>query len=190
MKIDAIETTGNALRFTLKDAIPGYANAVRRAGALVPTFAIDKVTMYENSSAMFDEYLSHRIGLVPITTPAKGYSEKDEVIFNLDATGPKTVYSAELETNDKDVHVANEGIPIIKLGEGQRVRLEGKATLGTATRHAKFQAGLITYEQKNDTTYDFYIEGFGQMPPKEIVNKAFEVIKEELKELEKEAKKL
>ncbi|MCW6159967.1 MAG: DNA-directed RNA polymerase subunit D [Candidatus Micrarchaeales archaeon] len=190
MKIEAIEATGNALRFTLKDAIPGYANAVRRASARVPTFAIDKITMYENTSAMFDEYISHRIGLVPITTPAKGYSEKDEVIFNLDATGPKTVYSGELETSDKDVKVANAEIPLIKLGEGQRVRLEGKALLGTSSRHAKFQAGLVTYEQKNDTTYAFYVEGFGQMPPKEIVNKTFEVIKEELKELEKEAKKL
>lgn len=190
MKIDAIEATGNALRFTLKDAIPGYANAMRRAGALVPTFAIDRVTIYENTTAMFDEYIAHRIGLVPIKTPAKGYSEKDEVLFNLDATGPKVVYSKELETNDKDIRPANEEIPLIKLGEGQRIRLEGKALLGTASRHAKFQPGLITYEQKEESTYKFYIEGFGQMPPREIVNKAFEAIKEELKELEKDAKKL
>ena len=82
MKIDILEDKGNVFRFSLKSASNAYANAIRRiATGSVPTFAIDKVTFYENSSSIFDEYIAHRIGLVPITTPLKGYTEKDEVLF-------------------------------------------------------------------------------------------------------------
>jgi len=190
MKLDATESTGATFSFEIKDAGPALANAIRRSAInSVPTFAIDKTTFYENTTAMFDEYIAHRIGLVPIKTPSKGYSDKDEIIFNLDVVGPKTVYSKELESKDKDVVVANDNIPIIKLAEGQKLRLDGKAIMSTAMRHSKFQPGLVTYDLEKNT-YKFYVESFGQMPPKEIINKAFEAIKEELKEIGKQVDKL
>lgn len=190
MKIEVLESNDTVFRFDLKDASPGFANAIRRAAInSVKSFAIDKTTFYENTTALFDEYIAHRIGLVPIKTPSKGYSDTDEIVFALDATGPKTVYSKDLESSEKAVSVANENIPIIKLAEGQRLRIEGKAKLGTGLSHSKFQPGLVSYEAK-DGVYNFYIESFGQMPPKEIINKAFEAIKEELKDVEKEVKKL
>jgi DNA-directed RNA polymerase subunit D len=186
MKLDSIESTETTFSFDLKDASPALANAIRRAAInSVSTFAIDKTTVYENTTAMFDEYIAHRIGLVPIRTPSKGYTDKDEIIFSLDANGPKTVYSKELESKDKDVKVANENIPIIKLAEGQKLRMDGKAVMSTAMRHSKFQPGIVTYDLEK-STYKFYVESFGQMPPKEIINKAFEAIKTELKEIGKE----
>ncbi|MEM3227823.1 MAG: DNA-directed RNA polymerase subunit D, partial [Candidatus Micrarchaeaceae archaeon] len=133
MEIKIIEESEKIFRFILSGVDTAYANALRRAAInSVQTFAIDKVTFYENTTAMFDEYIAHRIGLIPITTPLKGYDEKDEVLFTLDATGPKTVYSKELLSSDKNVKVANENIPIMKLASEQRLRLEGKAVLGTA----------------------------------------------------------
>jgi DNA-directed RNA polymerase subunit D len=190
MKIAAIEESGMALSFELRDCSPAYANAIRRSAMdNVATFAINTVTFYENSSAMFDEFIAHRMGLVPIKTPSKGYDSEDEVIFAVDETGPKTVYSRDFSTSDKDVKVSNENIPIIKLAESQRVRAEGKATLGTAAKHAKFQPGLITYNEEKGV-HSFYVESFGQMPPKELINKALEAIREELKEVGKELKKL
>ena len=191
MEIKVLEDGQKVFRFTLSKATPAYANALRRiAMNSVNTFAIDKTTFYENSSPMFDEYIAHRIGLVPIKTPSKGYGEEDNILFTLDAQGPKTVYSGELKSAEKDVAVANENIPIIKLAEGQRIRVEGKATLGAAMTHAKFQPGLVTYDQKGDDSFEFYVETFGQMPPREIINKACDIIKEHAKELSKEVKKV
>ncbi len=190
MRISDPEDLGTSMSFSIKECSPYVANAVRRSAmSAVQTFAMDRVTFYENSSAMFDEFIAHRMGLVPIKTPSKGYNEKDEIVFSVDETGPKTVYSGDFTTSDKDVKVANDKIPIIKLAEGQKVRAEGKAILGTAAKHAKFQPGLITYEE-NDGSYRFYVESFGQMPPKEIINKALDAIREELKDLLKEVKKL
>jgi DNA-directed RNA polymerase subunit D len=191
MKIESLEENNKVYRFVLKDATNSYANALRRVATNhVKCFAIDTVTFYENSSAIFDEYIAHRIGLVPIKTPSSGYSDEDEVLFTLEAEGPKTVYSGELEAKDKDVKVANEKIPLIKLAAEQKIRIDCKAVLGSGSRHAKFQPGLITYDQANDSTFNFYVETFGQMPPKEIINKAFSAIKDELKEVEKEVKKI
>jgi len=191
MKIEVLEDNSKVFSFALKDASAAYANALRRmAISHVKCFAIDSVTFYENSSAIFDEYIAHRIGLVPIKTPSSGYSEEDEIMFTLEAEGPKTVYSKELETKDKEVKVANENIPIIKLAPEQRLRVDCKAVMGTGLRHSKFQPGLITYDQADDYKFNFYIETFGQMPPKEIINKAISAIKDELKEIEKEVKKI
>mgnify|MGYP001626164805 FL=1 len=181
MQIKFLENSPFAVRFTISGINAAFANAIRRiAMGSVPTFAIDTVTFYENTSAMFDEYIAHRIGLIPIITPSKGYDEKDKILFSLEAEGPKTVYSSELKSEDKKVKVANEKIPIIKLAEGQHIRLEGTAVMGTGSRHAKFQPGYITYKQLGDDEFEFYIETFGQMPAGEILEKTLAVLEKAL----------
>ncbi len=191
MDIKIIEDNQKVFKFYIEGIKTAHANALRRAAInSVNTFAIDTVTFYENTSPMFDEYIAHRIGLVPIITPAKGYKEDDEILFTAEATGPSTVYSKDLESSDKEVRVANENIPIIKLGKEQRLRVEGKARLGTALKHAKFQPGLVAMEPVKENAFNFYVESFGQMPPKEIINKACDIIKEHIKEVSKVVKKL
>ncbi len=189
MKIDVKENDDKVFRFELSGADSGFANALRRtAMSRVECFAIDKVTFYENTSAMFDEYIAHRIGLVPINSTGK-HNADEEVLFTCEAQGPCTIYSKDLKSSDKEVRVANENIPIIKLADGQSIRIDAKAVLGNGYRHAKFQPGLATFEEKGDGKFDFYVESFGQLPPREIVSKAVEAIKDEMKELKKEAKK-
>jgi len=191
MKIEKFEADGNVATFTLADARTGVANAIRRSvSGSIACFAIDKITFYENTSAMFDEYIAHRIGLVPITTPTSGYNEKDEILFTLEATGPSTVYSKELVSADKEVTVANEKIPLIKLGADQKIRVECKAIMGVGTKHSKFQPGFVTYEESEDGSFSFQVESFGQMSPAEMITKAVASVRDELKEVEKNAKKL
>ncbi len=190
MKISVIESTPTALRFKLSAADYNMANTIRRIALnAVQSFAIDKITFYENSSPMFDEYIAHRIGLVPLATPAKGYDEKDQIVFSLSAEGPSTVYSKELKSSDKSVKPANEKIPLIKLAEGQTIRLEGKAVMGSGSRSAKFQPGLATFKPISETDFEFYIETFGQMPPAEILSRALGIITDNVKEVHKELKK-
>ena len=189
MKIDIIENTPTSIRFKLSGANFSTANAIRRTAiSRVPTFAIDSVTFYENSSAMFDEYIAHRIGLIPLATP-KGYDEKDEILFTLSAEGPTTVYSSDLKANDKEVKAVNGKIPIMKLALGQTIRLDGKAVMRDANTSPKFQPGLVTYKALSDKEFDFYIETFGQMSPAEILARALSIISDNVKEIHKELKK-
>ncbi|MGI0133639.1 MAG: hypothetical protein ACREBW_01610, partial [Candidatus Micrarchaeaceae archaeon] len=78
----------------------------------------------------------------------------------------------------------------IKLGSEQRLRIDCKAVLGEGNKHAKFQPGLVSYDQSGDNAFTFTVEAFGQMSPKEIINKALTRIKEEVKDIQKSAKKL
>ena len=189
MKVSVIESLPGVMRVDLSGVSFGLANTIRRvAMASVGCFAIDKVTFYDNSSALFDEYLAHRLGLVPITTP-KGYDEKDNVVFSIDVEGPATVYSRDMKSSDKEVAVANGNIPIIKLAEGQKLRFDGQAVLGKGSKASKFQPGLVTYKSKDATNFEFYIESFGQMPANEIMKRALDIITSNLKEIQKEIKK-
>ncbi len=189
MKVKIEEDGEGALKFALTGASNSYANALRRAAmSLVGCFAIDKVTFYENGSVMFDEYIAHRIGLAPISTPAK-VSGDEEVLFTLEANGPCTVYSELLKSQDKEVRTANGKIPLVKLTEGQQLRLDAKAIVGTGITHAKFQPAIATFEQTGDDSFDFYIESFGQMTPREVAQKAIDALNERVKEIKKDIKK-
>jgi len=188
MQIEATKSTAKELAFTLKGASTALVNAVRRTGmSRVQVFAIDKVTVYENSSSLFDEYIANRVGLIPITTP-DGYTEKDVILFSLDKDGPGTVYSKSLKSADSKVEVANDDIPIIKLAEGQQLRIEAKARLGTAKEHARFQPGILSYEKTGDT-FNMFVETFGQLSPKDILVKSVEVIEDKMKEVKEALKK-
>ncbi len=189
MKVTIVDNTPSAMTFKISGVNDSFANALRRVVInSVPCFAVDRVTFYENTSALFDEYISQRIGLIPLLTP-KGYSEKDKILFTLEAEGPCTVYSKDMKSDDKNVLVANEKVPIIKLAQGQRLKLDGQAILENARTSSKFQPGLATYKQLSDDEFEFYIETFGQMDAKEILNRALNIITEDLKKLAKEIEK-
>lgn len=180
MEVKVVLEKDNKLEFILKGVSTSFANLLRKyAMSSVPVLAIDEVTIYENTSAIFDEYIAHRIGLIPIITPLN--VPKDvEVTFYLEASGPKVVYSGDLESKDKEIKVAKSKIPIITLENNQSLRLEGKAILSTAKKHAKFQASLTTYEIKDKDTFYFKVESFWQLSARNVVIKASEVLEEDL----------
>ena len=193
MKVAIKKEDEGRLEFTLKDATVSYANMIRRIGmGQVPVFAIQSVTVYENRTSMFDEYIAHRIGLIPISTPAK-YAGEDEVLFTLDAQGPCTVYSKDLKSFDDKVKVSNPNIPIIRLGEGQNLRIEGKARLGTGRQHARHQPGLISYSYDDKGNFEFKVESFSQISPREMITRACEIAEKKcdefLEALEEEKEK-
>ena len=146
VNIKVLEETPTTFKFVWEGVGPKLANIVRRiAMGDVLTLAIETVHIYENSSVFFDEYIAHRLGLIPIKT-TKGFKKGDTVKFNLDKEGPCTVLSGDIISSDKKVGVMDKNIPIIMLKEGQRLRIEAEALMGDANQHAKWQPGLITYQ--------------------------------------------
>ena len=156
MEIEFASLDDTLARFTLSGASPGFANAFRRAMiGEVPTLAIEDLRIYDNTSALFDEMLAHRIGLIPIKTDLTTYTTQDKctcggagcpsctVTFTLSVEGPKTVMSSDLIPQDPKTTPVYDNIPIVKLVKGQKLVIEAHAILNTGREHAKWQPTLV-----------------------------------------------
>src|SRR3989344_8156217 len=112
MKIEIIEKSGNNLKFSLEESTPAFANTLRRIMiSEVPTLAIEDVELFDNSSALYDEMIALRLGLIPLTTNVKDYNFRDEctckgkgcskctVTFALNKKGPGAVFSGDLKSS-------------------------------------------------------------------------------------------
>ncbi|MCQ8893699.1 MAG: DNA-directed RNA polymerase subunit D [Methanolinea sp.] len=152
MEIEFLHSDDISARFTLAGPGQPFANALRRAMiGEVPTLAIEDVRIYDNTSALFDEMLAHRLGLIPIRTDLDCYVPQDQcgcggagcdrcsVTFTLSVEGPGTVYSRDLIPQDPRAVPAVENIPIVKLAKDQKVVLEARAVLNRGRVHAKWQ---------------------------------------------------
>ncbi len=153
MKFTILEESDSKAAWLVEGASPALLNALRRAViASIESFAIDEIEVFENTSPLFNEYLANRIGLIPLSFD-DSLSEEAQVIFTLDAEAVdenRTVYSSELVTEDAGVKVHCERIPIIGLGKGQVLRLQGTAVKGNAAKHAKFQSAIASYGLLSD----------------------------------------
>lgn len=159
MQVEIKKLEGDEMEIILSDSTPAFANALRRAAMReVPVMAIDEVEFKVNDSAMYDEILSHRLALIPLRTPPKGYvlpgecgcregrCSKCSVSLTLKREGPATVTSGDLKSTDEEVVPVSGSVPIIKLERGQRLELSAIARLGPGKEHAKWQPGVIAYK--------------------------------------------
>jgi DNA-directed RNA polymerase subunit D len=155
MQITVLESNPAHASFLISkagDEGTAYLNGVRRAIiSQLESFAIEDVTVYENNSALFNEYITHRLGLIPLTYE-ESMAADAAVEFSLMAEGPCTVYSRDLKTADEKIHVFSQNIPIAVLGLDQKLRLEATAVRGIAKTHAKFQCAHASFAQLCELT--------------------------------------
>ena len=171
------------VEFTLSDTNHYFANLLRRfAMSYVPVMAIDSITVYENNSSSFDEYLANRIGLVPLKAPPNYNPKGGFSLLSLDKQGEGVVYSSDLKSQDSKVKVAIPNIPLIKLLEHQSLRIEAKAVPGIGVQSAKFQCSVSAYDIVKDGSFSFFTESFSQLPPRAVLSEACGLIEEKCKE--------
>ena len=159
MKIKIISKKGEKLRFLLEGTTPAFANSLRRIMiAEVPTLAIDVIDFNDNSSALFDEVIAHRLGMIPLDFDLSKFNFTEfckcggkgcpacQVFFALEKTGPAMVYAGDLKSTNRDVKPVSPDFPIVKLLENQHVKLGAIAKLGKGKEHAKWQAANVSYQ--------------------------------------------
>ena len=172
----------------LKDIPLQYANALRRICLNgVPVFAIDTVDIIENSSALADEALAHRLALIPIKTDLSRFVEPSKcdcksetgcsncrvmlILDSGDTDVTRTILSNELTSEDKDISPISDKIPIIQLAPGQRIKLEAYARLGRGTEHAKWNSSNISIltETNKENEHVLTVESTGALIPEQII---------------------
>ncbi|MCH2619195.1 MAG: DNA-directed RNA polymerase subunit D, partial [Candidatus Poseidoniia archaeon] len=171
MKVNVRKMEDYYAQVEFKDVNYSFVNSVRRSlVSMVPCLAIHEIDFhmgslgsyvdeesgeereYESISAMFNEIISHRIGMLPIPTDKKTIeafgnsidddSKQPDIMYSLHKQGPCTVYSGDLVPVDGDEQLVinNPTIPIVKLTENQAILIYAKAKIGNATTHSKYQA--------------------------------------------------
>ncbi|KAJ2893584.1 RNA polymerase ii subunit 3 [Zalerion maritima] len=155
------------VNFEITDVDLAFANSVRRIVlAEVPTIAIDLVEVSENTSVCADEFLAHRLGLIPLNSrdveklnysrdcDCEAHCELCSVTLHLNAkcTTEDTmkVYARDLVPEQSEQSVSDglglpvitdpegQGVLIAKLRQGQEIRLRCVAKKGIAKEHAKW----------------------------------------------------
>ncbi|KYC51733.1 MAG: hydrogenase MvhADGHdrABC CoB-CoM heterodisulfide reductase subunit A [Candidatus Methanofastidiosum methylothiophilum] len=158
MEIEIFNKDDREMKFMIKGVSVPLVNALRRIFiSEIPSIAVDYLKFYKNDSSVFDEIIAHRVGLIPLNNASEIYimpeectctegCEKCSVTLSLEKTGPCTVYSGDLVSADEDVYPIIDNIPITKLGEGQELKFDAVARLGTAEDHAKWQIANAAYK--------------------------------------------
>jgi DNA-directed RNA polymerase subunit D len=165
MKI--LKKQGN--RIVLRTKISeSLANAIRRGVFEISTNSIDEVDISKNDSALYDETVAHRIGLIPLKYKKGDYKIK------LKSKGPGYVYSGDIKG---DVEVVYDKMPITLLKEGQEVEIKGITREGTGKEHSKFLPGIIYYKNVFEISFDNSLvekikENFPEIKINERGNKA------------------
>mgnify|MGYP001587156120 CR=1 FL=1 len=74
MEIEVLKS-GEESIFILNGINVAIANTIRRLVLdEVPTLAVEELNLTKNSSALYDETVAHRIGLVPLKTDLESYN--------------------------------------------------------------------------------------------------------------------
>ena len=213
-KVEILSYQNDSIKFVLSKTDTSMANALRRIMiAEVPTLTIDLVEYYDNTTVLNDEYIAHRLGLIPLkyispNTHSSNSNDHSDAADNIvaqkggdcsevfvshrdcicfehcsrcsveftcdvqylipshsenaedddDVLAPLTVTSKDLVSNNIHVQPAHfvsaeeqedtqdEGIAIVKLGPGQKLKFKAIAHMGISKEHAKWcPVAVATY---------------------------------------------
>ncbi len=170
-----ISKSDNKIKIIVENQTEGFMNALRRACMFnVPILAIEDVYFTKNSSALYDEIIAHRLGLTPLKTNTKLISKEIcrckgegcsgcQVKFSLDSSGPKIVTAKELVGDKKAADIICPDMPIVELLEGQELKFDAIAVLGTGKEHMKWSSGLVYFQHYPKIT-GFSVEGAKHCP--------------------------
>ena len=187
MKVEVKELKAKKAVLKFEDTYPYFINSLRRVMiAELPKLAVEDVIIYDNTSALFDEIISHRLGLIPIPTDLSILNFRDEcsckgkgcpsctVRYTLSKEGEGTVFSGDLQPAEASWKITEDKIPIVELYGDQRLILEVEAVLGRGRKHAKWQAVTApAYRMGVDISFDPKkekdIKDFVESLPKDLV---------------------
>ena len=140
--METIKKTNEEMVF-VGDVDVSLANAIRRSVGDVPILAIVEADIYKNDSVLYDEVISHRLGLVSLKNQKMKGDQSVEMKMKAKGKGEENIMVMAGLLGDSVVYPET---PIVLLGDGQELELVARAKAGTGNEHAKFMPGVIFYK--------------------------------------------
>jgi DNA-directed RNA polymerase II subunit RPB3 len=179
--------------------------------AEVPSMAIEHISLETNTTSIHDEFLAHRIGLLPIVCHKKISSiptqeecncnggcslcnldfmlEKenlsDETTLGVYSSDFKTSMDAPFSYHFVEYPDSSNGILLCQLAKGEKLKLHGTASKGTGKEHIKWSpVSTISYQSAlNINEFDFFMETIGSSTPEDIFIETLSILKSKIKAL-------
>ncbi len=161
MQVQVLNKSKSEIQFLAEGIKSSFASALRRVMmSEIPTMAIEYVDFKKNDSALNDEIVANRLGLIPLTFEKDVYNvNKDcdnckgkgcsrcQVKLVMKKKGPGMVFSGDLKSDSKDVNPVFDDIPVVELFENQEMQFEAVAQLGFGRVHTKWQGAVVGYQE-------------------------------------------
>ena len=151
------------------------ANALRRSVGEIPILAIVEADIYKNDSALYDEIIAHRLGLLPLKNQKMKADQTIEMKMKAKGEGD----GVEILAGELDGDVIYPETPIVLLGDGQKIELIARAKVGKGVDHSKFMPGLVFY--KHLPKIKISSEGEKQSELADIYPEVFEMFGDKLR---------
>ena len=166
-----LRTDKNKCAFAITRAHDGFANALRRALLNdVTTVAPKHVRIKKNTTCQTDEYIAHRVGLVPFSK--KSTVGAEELSMSLCVKG-ETAYSDHLVDSEHGRVAPCHRIPIIKMSAEQELSFTVAFETGSGSVHSRFShIGPVAFKMINDSDVELGFETFGNDNASEYVHRA------------------
>lgn len=214
MSFEIINYHKDTLQLKWKDTDVVWLNSLRRIMiSEVPSIAIERIVLETNTTSVHDEFLAHRIGLLPIfcQEDMSNIPKQEECscisgcnLCNFEFLLEKEnnmhapyvgVYSSDFvpvspsKMKYNIVEYRDNGILLCKLGKGEKIKLRGTACKGIGKEHIKWcPVSVVSYYQEkeeDDHTYIMNIETIGSYKPCQVFQTALSILQEKIEIVKK-----
>lgn len=174
MQITAVTQLNDRLTWLLHTDSYVAANKFRQKLMMnIPSLAIEYVAIKENDSRFYEEYLAHRLSLIPLVRDDNSIKEAHFDLHVYNTEGIKDVLSSDLIPRNPKVRPLYPDLLICRLCPGESISLSAQAKEGTGDEHAKWSPiTMITYNKEGDA-YRFEMELLGNISGTEILSSGF-----------------
>lgn len=211
--MEYIKNDVNELELIIHDTDTTWLNTLRRIMiSEVPSVAIETVFFEQNRTTVHDEFLSHRLGLVPLScdsdTILKLHQNDFSCEFALEKENKQgenivNVYSTDLvpvlnHSSHCDVVSypnSKNGILLCRLGKGEKLKLKCKAMTGTGKDHIKWSPVCCVYyvpkpekalenDKNKNKTFQLSIETNGSFSASDVFKISLSILKKKIHNLQ------
>lgn len=199
--INVIEFNSNSIKMSISNIELSILNSIRRITiAEIPTMAFDKIIINKNDSVLHNEFLQHRLELIPLISHNiekitnirnKNVTDSDTINYKLKVkctsdNSTLTIYSTDIKNTSSynDINPIDDEILIVTLTKGQEIDCDLIARKGIAKEHSKWQAVSISSCYEIDDNPDEIIvnvETINTLKPENIIITAINILIQKLK---------